>query len=87
MPIYDFLCSHCGHENDLLRKISDATMIFCPECSNETFQKQVSAPNFQLTGSGWYETDFKNKSTKNDKKDVGGSEVKPKKTEDVKKND
>lgn len=87
MPIYDFLCSHCGHENDLLRKMSDAPIIFCPECSNETFQKQVSAPNFQLTGSGWYETDFKNKSTKNDKKEGGGSEVKPKKTEDVKKND
>ena len=65
MPIYDFLCSHCGHENDLLRKISDATMIFCPECSNETFQKQVSAPNFQLTGSGWYETDFKSGNQKN----------------------
>jgi predicted nucleic acid-binding Zn ribbon protein len=33
----------------------------CPECHKETFKKQVSAPSFQLTGSGWYVTDFKNK--------------------------
>ncbi|MBM3351445.1 MAG: transcriptional regulator [Betaproteobacteria bacterium] len=31
----------------------------CPECGKETFSKQVSAPSFQLTGSGWYATDFK----------------------------
>jgi predicted nucleic acid-binding Zn ribbon protein len=33
----------------------------CPECHKKTLKKQVSAPSFQLTGSGWYVTDFKNK--------------------------
>ena len=31
----------------------------CPECGKATFAKQLSAPSFQLNGSGWYATDFK----------------------------
>ena len=62
MPIFDFTCEACGYSKELLRKISDAILMECPECHKETFKKQVSAPSFQLTGSGWYVTDFKNKS-------------------------
>lgn len=42
-----------------MRKISAASTDACPACGKETFTKQVSAPSFQLTGSGWYATDFK----------------------------
>lgn len=42
-----------------MRKISAASVEACPACGQETFAKQVSAPSFQLTGSGWYATDFK----------------------------
>lgn len=59
MPIYDFQCSSCGHKAEVMRKISAANVESCPECGKETFAKQVSAPSFQLTGSGWYATDFK----------------------------
>lgn len=59
MPIYDFQCSSCGFKKELMRKISAPAVIACPECGQETFSKQVSAPSFQLTGSGWYATDFK----------------------------
>ena len=61
MPIFDFTCEACGCSKELLRKISDPIVMECPECNKETFKKQVSAPSFQLTGSGWYVTDFKNK--------------------------
>ncbi len=61
MPIFDFKCEVCGCSKELLRKISDPILTECPECRKETFKKQVSAPSFQLTGSGWYVTDFKNK--------------------------
>ncbi len=61
MPIFDFKCEACGCSKELLRKISDPITTKCPECRKETFKKQVSAPSFQLTGSGWYVTDFKNK--------------------------
>ena len=61
MPIFDFKCEACGCSKELLRKISDPIVTKCPVCLKETFKKQVSAPSFQLTGSGWYVTDFKNK--------------------------
>ena len=65
MPIYDFQCTSCGHKLELLRKISDASTTTCPNCQQETFNKMLSAPNFQLSGSGWYATDFKDKAPKN----------------------
>jgi len=71
MPIFDFTCEACGCSKELLRKISDPILLECPECLKETFKKQVSAPSFQLTGSGWYVTDFKNKS-----KDAAKTETK-----------
>lgn len=61
MPIYDFQCSNCGHKLELLRKISDSSTTTCPNCNQETFSKMLSAPSFQLSGSGWYATDFKDK--------------------------
>lgn len=59
MPIYAYRCSSCGHANDILQKMSDALLTTCPACSGETFNKQLTAPGFQLKGSGWYATDFK----------------------------
>jgi putative FmdB family regulatory protein len=62
MPIYDYQCSSCGHKAEVMRKISAASTEDCPACGAETFSKQLSAPSFQLSGSGWYATDFKNAS-------------------------
>lgn len=60
MPIYAYRCSACGYQNDYLQKVSDPLLSECPECGKSTFQKQVTAAGFQLKGSGWYVTDFKN---------------------------
>ncbi len=73
MPIYDFQCSSCGHKAEVMRKISAASVDICPECGAETFSKQLSAPSFQLTGSGWYATDFKNGGGKAQTKDSSSS--------------
>jgi|TARA_B100000902_G_C27245025_1_gene882137 putative FmdB family regulatory protein len=61
MPLYEFLCSNCEHQDDIFGKLSDDSVLVCPVCKNKEFKKQVSAPHFKLKGSGWYETDFKNK--------------------------
>ena len=63
MAIYEFMCSECSHQDDLIRKMDDSSVTICPQCKKNTFAKQLSAPNFQLSGSGWYATDFKNKPT------------------------
>jgi len=60
MPIYAYGCSSCGLQKDVLQKISDAPLTICPECGKETLSKQLTAAGFQLTGSGYYATDFKN---------------------------
>lgn len=59
MPIYAYKCGSCGHAKDVLQKISDAPLSQCPACGDAAFSKQLTAPGFQLKGSGWYATDFK----------------------------
>ena len=63
MPIYAYKCSACGYAHDTLQKISDAPLTVCPECKQSTYSKQVTAAGFQLKGSGWYVTDFRDKGT------------------------
>jgi putative FmdB family regulatory protein len=60
MPIYAYRCADCGHSRDVLQKLSDAPLTVCPACGAESFTKQVTAAGFQLKGSGWYVTDFRN---------------------------
>ena len=64
MPIYEYRCSSCGLQKDVMQKISDAPLNTCPACGKPTFSKQLSAAGFQLKGSGWYATDFKGSGNK-----------------------
>jgi putative FmdB family regulatory protein len=80
MPIYDFQCTSCGHKDELMRKISESSTMICPNCSKETFSKMLSAPSFQLSGTGWYASDFKDKkpnkpAAESDKSDAKPAEV------------
>ena len=70
MPIYEYACDPCGHHLEALQKISEAPLIYCPECGEATLRKKVSAAAFRLKGTGWYETDFKD-SGKEKKKEAG----------------
>jgi putative FmdB family regulatory protein len=63
MPIYAYQCGSCGHAKDVLQKMSDAPLTDCPACGASTFNKRLTAPGFQLKGSGWYVTDFKGGAT------------------------
>jgi len=60
MPIYEYLCGACETKQEALQKMSDAPLTLCPLCGKESMVKLVSAAGFQLKGSGWYVTDFKN---------------------------
>ena len=59
MPIYAYRCERCGHELDALQKISEPVLTDCPACGEASLQKKLTAPGFQLKGSGWYQTDFR----------------------------
>jgi putative FmdB family regulatory protein len=91
MPIYEYRCSSCGFQKEYLQKVSDPILTRCPECHKDTFSKMLSAAGFQLKGSGWYATDFKNSGsksaekakTKTESKDAGTSDKKETKSEAV----
>jgi putative FmdB family regulatory protein len=75
MPIYEYRCSACGHQEEFLQRVSELPLTECPLCRKPTFQKLLSAAGFQLKGSGWYATDFKTKTTKpTEKKAVESSD-------------
>ncbi|KIG02237.1 FmdB family zinc ribbon protein [Caballeronia concitans] len=73
MPIYAYRCASCGHEKDVLQKMSDAPLTQCPACGKDAFSKQVTAAGFQLKGSGWYVTDFRGGSNGGAKSDTAAS--------------
>jgi putative FmdB family regulatory protein len=82
MPIYEYRCADCGHQDEYLQKVSEPPNSVCPACGKPTFQKLLSAVGFHLKGSGWYATDFKHSGEKPADKKV---EKKPEaKTESVK---
>jgi putative FmdB family regulatory protein len=63
MPIYAYRCEACGFAKDVLQSISAAPLTDCESCGKPEFRKQVTAAGFQLKGSGWYVTDFRNGAT------------------------
>ena len=60
MPIYAYRCEACGFAKDALQKVSDPQLTVCPSCGAASFKKQLTAAGFQLKGTGWYATDFRN---------------------------
>jgi putative FmdB family regulatory protein len=67
MPLYEFACTSCGHRFDRIMKFSDPEPA-CPACAADRVRRLVSLSAFQLTGTGWYTTDYERKSS------VGGTE-------------
>jgi putative FmdB family regulatory protein len=86
MPIYEYECSNCHHQFDVLQKIHDEPVKTCASCGKDKAVRLVSAAGFQLKGTGWYATDFKNKgkpekkSNANDSNTPASKESKPAET-------
>jgi putative FmdB family regulatory protein len=64
MPIYEYRCTKCGHQDEVLQKVTERPLTKCPACGKRALQKLMSAPGFHLKGSGWYATDFKHSGSK-----------------------
>ena len=59
MPIYEYECLKCGHNLEVMQKVSDEPLTKCPKCKAHKLEKLLSAPAFQFKGSGWYVTDYR----------------------------
>lgn len=79
MPIYEYKCQKCGYSFEQLQRVTDEPPCVCPECKSKSLVKLVSNTSFQLKGSGWYVTDFKNKKAEEEK---GNIETKPTQKDD-----
>jgi len=68
MPIYEYVCDFCHHKFQLLQKFGEESPKKCPNCGKEGgIRKLISQTMFELKGTGWYVTDYKNTSSKEDK--------------------
>src|SRR5262245_30126268 len=72
MPIYEYRCGACGHELERLQKLSDPLLVVCPSCNAPALTKLLSKAGFQLKGTGWYVTDFKDSGGKPAQKSGNG---------------
>ena len=73
MPIYEYRCSKCGNLFEEWTKHFDSEATEpCPKCGGEA-SRIISRTTFKLVGSGWFATDNKPASPKedSDKKDAG----------------
>ncbi len=75
MPLYEYQCEKCGHRFEKIQKFSDKMVKKCPECGGKV-EQMISAPAVQFKGSGWYVTDYGNKSHAHASSDGGGKDSK-----------
>lgn len=78
MPIYEYRCDACGHQEEHLQKVTDSPLTACPSCGKAAYRKLLTAAGFQLKGSGWYVTDFRNNSSTKSSKSASDSKTEAK---------
>ncbi len=61
MPTYEYKCKECGHSFEVFQSMSAEPVKACPKCKGEV--KRLIGPGAGpiFKGSGFYQTDYKNK--------------------------
>jgi putative FmdB family regulatory protein len=64
MPTYEYECEACGHKFEKFQTMSDKPVRVCPECKKRKVQRLMgTGAGIIFKGSGFYETDYKRKSS------------------------
>jgi len=58
MPTYGYRCGSCGHEFEIVQRISDEPLTTCPKCQGK-LSKMLYPVGISFKGSGFYTTDYK----------------------------
>lgn len=61
MPLYDYRCSACGHIEEVKQSIKEDKLTVCPQCGKDTYERLIGKTSFELKGTGYYVTDFRDK--------------------------
>ena len=56
MPTYQYACTECGAQMEIVQSFSDDALTVCPECEGR-LRKVYSAVGVVFKGSGFYRTD------------------------------
>jgi putative FmdB family regulatory protein len=75
MPTYQYRCTACGEDLEVVQKFSDAPLTVCPTCGGH-LRKVFNAVGVVFKGSGFYRTDSRNGSKSDDGAESGSSEKK-----------
>ncbi len=64
MPTYQYECNSCEHIFEIMQSITDKKLLECPKCNKNTLQRLIgTGSGIVFKGSGFYETDYKKKSS------------------------
>jgi putative FmdB family regulatory protein len=74
VPLYEYQCTKCENRFERIQKFSDPLVTDCPLCGGRV-ERTISVPAVHFKGSGWYVTDYANKSSAG--KTAGKSDEKP----------
>jgi putative FmdB family regulatory protein len=58
MPTYGYRCGSCGHQFEIVQRISDEPLTVCPKCQGK-LSKMLYPVGISFKGSGFYTTDYK----------------------------
>ena len=78
MPTYDYVCENCEHKFEQFQSITAKNLKKCPECGKMNLKRLIgSGSGIVFKGSGFYQTDYRTESYKQDK-EKAKAESKPK---------
>jgi putative FmdB family regulatory protein len=60
MPTYQYRCTECGRELEVVQKFTDEALTQCPQCTGK-LRKVFNAVGVVFKGSGFYATDNRTK--------------------------
>jgi putative FmdB family regulatory protein len=59
VPTYQYACTECGEQLEVVQKFTDDALTVCPECDGR-LRKVFSPVGVVFKGSGFYRTDSRN---------------------------
>jgi len=72
MPTYEYECLKCGHRFEIFQKMTDKPRKRCPKCRGKLRRLVGSGAGMIFKGSGFYVTDYRSQSYKDQKKKESG---------------
>jgi putative FmdB family regulatory protein len=77
MPLYSYRCDNCGVQFEQRQHFTDAPLVQCPECGEDSLRKLYQPVGVVFKGSGFYATDHRSPSGQSSAKKAEKAEEAP----------